>query len=283
MANKLNIFFFGFGHTAKYLCDYLIEKKLPFDSAGTSRNSIEYNKIKYFYFENDKFDKNIIPALENSTHILISTPPTLEKNISKFFSNTINQSKNLKWLGYLSSTSVYGNHEGNWVNEDTICKPSSLNGKKRLEAESVIKKFKKNRIFRLSGIYSKERNIFDRLKANQIEGVVDDEKQVFSRIHVEDIARVLFESFEKLPEEEILNISDDLPCSYKETVLFASNLLKISPPPLINIDHIKSNMMKEFYLDKKKVSNKKMKSILGYKLKYPTYKEGLTSIFENIS
>ena len=136
------------------------------------------------------------------------------------------------------------------------------------------------RIFRLSGIYSAERNVLKRLKQQEVK-VVNINNQIFSRIHVEDIAQVLWHSFQKSKAKDIFNVSDDVPCSYKEVMEYACEMLKISKPKEILFEDIPEGQMKDFYRDSKKVRNKKLKSI-GVKLKYPSYKEGLNSIFNQL-
>jgi len=105
-------------------------EKIDFCLSGTSRSEKKENNI--FYFEDDHYDKDILENLETSTHVLISIPPTTEKFILKYFSETLSQNKNLEWLGYLSSTSVYGDHQGNWVAEISDTKASTDTGLKRL-------------------------------------------------------------------------------------------------------------------------------------------------------
>jgi nucleoside-diphosphate-sugar epimerase len=280
LSNNIELFCFGFGLSAKYLVKLLIDKKIDFSVAGTSRSRIEFNEkeVKSFHLENEIFDKEIFKHLNNSTHILISTPPKMEDVIIKYFYDTLSNNKNLSWLGYLSSTSVYGDHAGDWVIEQSETKATSVTGLQRLEAEKkLLNTDLPVRIFRLSGIYSAERNVLKRLKQQKVK-VVSMSNQIFSRIHVEDIAQVLWHSFQKSKAKDIFNVSDDTPCSYREVVEHACDMLKISKPKEILFEDIPEGQMKDFYRDSKKVSNKKLKSI-GVQLKYPSYKEGLNSIF----
>jgi nucleoside-diphosphate-sugar epimerase len=136
-------------------------------------------------------------------------------------------------------------------------------------------------IFRLSGIYSHESNVLKRLKSGDAK-IIKKENQFFSRIHVEDIAEVLFKSLEQFKTKEIYNISDDRPASSEELILYGSKLLNIEPPTIIELKSIESEMVKNFYKESKKVSNKKMKNIFNFKLKFPTYVEGLNDIHNNI-
>lgn len=213
---------------------------------------------------------------------MISTPPEVEKIIINNFLTTLKNNKNLQWVGYLSSTSVYGDHKGDWVEETSNTQPTSKMGLKRMEAEQLL--LNSNlpvRIFRLAGIYSLERNIFSRLKKKEVK-IINKKDQIFSRIHVEDIVQVLFSSFSKSKDKDIFNVSDDEPCSYKEVVEYAATLLQIEMPKEINFEDLKNSKMKDFYRDRKKVQNLKIK-LMGVKLKYPTFKEGLAAIFNQIS
>ena len=267
--------------SAQYLARLLNKKNIEFELFGTSRSKINFKEksIHQFYFEDDRFDENIFLALQKATHVLISTPPQVEKKIIHYFFDTLKNNKNLQWLGYLSSTSVYGNHDGGWVNENSKTNPTSQMGIKRLEAEKqLLQTNLPIRIFRLSGIYSKERNVLKRLQLNQVK-IPKNNSQLFSRIHVEDIAEALFLSFENSKKNEIYNISDDYPCAYREVVEYAADLLKITKLEEISIDELRNGPGKEFFQDSKKVSNEKIKKT-GLVLKYPNYKKGLQNIFE---
>jgi len=258
----------------------LINKNIDFDISATSRSKVQFpeKKIESYLFNDHDFDPKIKSRLKDVTHILISTPPEVEQIIIKHFLTLLQNSQNLQWVGYLSSTSVYGDHEGKWVEETSNTQATSEMGLKRIEAEQLL--LNSNlpvRIFRLAGIYSLERNIFLRLKKQEIK-TINMKDQIFSRIHVEDIAQVLFSSFSKSKDKDIFNVSDDEPCSYKEVVKYAATLLKIDIPKEIQLEDLEDQRMKDFYSNRKKVSNSKIK-LMGIQLKYPTFKKGLTAIF----
>ena len=185
----------------------------------------------------------------------------------------------------MSATSVYGDHKGEWVDEESKTNPTSLNGTQRLKAEKVWTKLAEDQnlplqIFRLSGIYSHESNVLKRLKSGDAK-IIKKEKQFFSRIHVEDISEVLFKSLKQFKAKEIYNISDDRPASSQEVILYGSKLLNIEPPVIVDLESIDSEIVRNFYKDSKKVNNKKMKEVFNYNLKYPTYIEGLNDIHKN--
>ena len=288
---KINIFCFGFGQVAKYFI-YNLSKKYDVNLATTSRKKTRKKKIfginyNNYHFLDNNFDIEILSKIKNYDHILVSIPPKkgvdiVIKNFQKFLGDI-----EINWITYLSATSVYGDHQGKWVNENSKLNPSTKNGKSRLNAEKKWIEFcsKKKipfQIFRLSGIYSPERNIFERIKSGS-QKVVNKPNHFFSRIHVEDIANILEITLKqrKIKSGEIYNLSDDYPCPNIEVVDCACNLMKISKPKIIQINEIKNKMLRNFYKDSKKVSNKKIKEVFSYKLKFPTYKEGLSNIFNH--
>ena len=287
---KMNIICFGFGQVAKNFIKKLNANDITFDLTTTSREDSknkEFENINYesFQFTEKSFDKNFISKFEKADHILISIAPVNGKDIViKNFENYF-KSKKFKWITYLSATIIYGDHGGEWVDEKSEAKPTSPNGLERLKAEKqwmeLANKFDLPfQIFRLSGIYSNQYNILTRLKSGEVK-IVNKKSHFFSRIHVEDIANILFNSLNHFKKKEIYNISDDKPASAEEVALYGVKLLGANKPQTIEINEIESEMLKGFYRDSKKVDNKKMKEIFNYKLKYPSYVEGLNHIFNN--
>ena len=289
--SKFKVICFGFGQVAESFVNKLIQEKKNFDLSVTSRqetHQIEFNNIKInsYQFTKEKFDSSIITKLQEADCILISIPPIEGEDIvANFFDTNQKNLTNCKWITYLSATSVYGDHKGNWVNEDSPTKPTSANGLSRLEAEKTWKSLsKKNnyplQIFRLAGVYSNEFNILKRLKNGNVQ-IVDKKNHFFSRIHVEDIANILFKSLDNFKSNEIYNICDDKPAPQSEVAAYGAKLLKLEKLNPVKLEEIKNEMLLNFYKDSKKVDNKKMKSFFKYNLKYPTYVEGLDYIFDN--
>ena len=290
---KINIFCFGFGQVAKNFI-YSLIKSYDVNLATTSRNKTEKKKIYgidyiSYYLLDDSFDQEILKIIKNYDYILVSIPP--KNGIDIVIKNFQDNLEVLKpnWITYLSATSVYGDHNGKWVNEDSKLNPLTENGKSRLNAEKSWLSFAKRKnlpiqIFRLSGIYSQERNIFKKIKSGSHK-IINKPKHFFSRIHVEDISNILKKTLDpkKIKSGEIYNLSDDYPCSNIEVANYAYDLMKISKPKMIETREIENEMLRNFYKDSKKVSNKKIKEVFSYKLKFPTYKEGLRSIFNYIS
>jgi len=286
----MNIVCFGFGQVAKNFIKKINSENLKINLTVTSREKSDkrrFDDLDYesFQFSEHSFDKRLVDNLKYSNHILVSIAPVNgEDVVVKNFKNIFDNSK-IKWITYLSATSVYGNHNGEWVNENSKTRPTSTKGIDRLNAEKswLDMAEKKNlplQILRLSGIYSNQNNILTRLKTGSAK-IIDKKNQFFSRIHVEDIANILFKSLQKFKSKEIYNVSDDKPTSSEELILHGSKLLNIEKPKVVDLSTIESKVVKNFYKESKKVNNKKMKEFFNYKLKYPTYVEGLDHVLNN--
>ena len=286
MKNKDKFFFFGFGQTAKYLVNNLVQskKKFSFNATNTKRTSLKTfgkKKFKSFKFRDKFYDRKLIKKLIQADYILVSIPPQKKRDVVLgSFRNLLKKSK-FKKLIYLSATSVYGNHNGKWVNENSKLKGRTKLGLGRKIAEKAWLKFRDlNKldinVLRVSGIYSKENNVLKKISRTNI---YVKEKKYFSRIRIEDLAQILKKMFFSQKKFMVLNASDDKPATNKEVANFAAKLLKIKNLKPVPIAKFKNKMIKEFYKDSKKVSNKKMKNKLQIKLRFPTYKEGLKNLF----
>ena len=288
--NEINIFCFGFGQVAKNFIKKLSIEKYHINLSTTARSGsskktfkgINYNS---YLFNSEKFDQNLLVKLKEADHILVSIPPKNEEDlVVKNFSKFLKSSK-IKWITYLSATSVYGDHKGEWVNENSKTNPISIKGVARLKAENSWASLEKNsklpvQIFRLSSIYSNEKNILVSLKSGDVK-LINKKNHYFSRIHVDDIVNILFKSLSKFKSGEIYNLSDDKPSSSKEITLYGAKMLNIENLENIEVHAIKSEMLKNFYNESKKVSNKKVKNYFNYNLMFPSYIEGLNYIRDN--
>tara|TARA_B100001057_G_scaffold486831_1_gene568598 strand:- start:84 stop:956 length:873 start_codon:yes stop_codon:yes gene_type:complete len=286
MTKKDKFFFFGFGQTAKYFIKILCnsKKKFTFCATNTKKTKIKtFQKKKFisYKFKDSTYDKSLEDYLIQADYILVSIPPQKKKDlVLKKFKEKLSRSK-FKKIIYLSATSVYGDHNGKWVNENSKLKGLTKFGLSRRMAEREWTNFKNNKkrninILRVSGIYSKENNILKRILKTKF---YIKEKKYFSRIRIEDLANIIKALFFSSKKSLILNASDDKPSTNIEVAKYAANLLKIKNLNAVSISSFKNQMMKEFYKDSKKVSNKIMKNKLKIKLKYPTYKQGLKNIF----
>ncbi len=280
---EINLFCFGFGQVAKSFINKLLKNKIKVNLLTTSRKKTgEYNylNLKYinFNFDEKSFDQNLLKEINKFSHILISTPPISSKDLflELLISNN-NILEKSKWITYLSSTSVYGDHRGAWVDENARLIPSSKKGKTRLEIENRWEKLSKNfpiQIFRLAGIYSKEDNLITRIKKNNSK-IVRKKGHKFSRVHIEDISGFLFNSLKNFKSGEIFNIADDNPISNEELINEILIKYALKSPVYIDYDDLGDSTLREFYSASKKVKNNKAKNFFKYKLIYPTIREGL--------
>jgi nucleoside-diphosphate-sugar epimerase len=285
MNNSLCIF--GFGYTAGYLA---IEcKSEPFAILGTSRKAAETEAApgqayQLLAFSAATFAKrNLKP-----THLLISTPPAVDSGdpvLKEFASYLHSIRSSLQWVGYLSSTSVYGDHQGRWVDENTPPENPSPTGKLRLAAEKAWLDWAAAYqlpcfIFRIAGIYGPYRNALRQLQQGKAFSIFKKD-QVFSRIHVEDLARVIKAALLQPEKAGIYNVSDQEPAPAPLVDSYAAALLGLAAPPLLPIEQATlSAQQLEFYQSNRRVSNLKIQQQLGLELHYPTYREGLKTLLE---
>ncbi len=273
-----HLFCFGLGYTAKrLLATFGANNQKDWTFSGTSRSQVNYASTQMHIFD----DLLILP--DDITHILISVPPKETGDLvhSRFY-NQIVRLKNLQWLGYLSSTGVYGDHKGAWVSEESEVSLSSASGRSRLSSENQWLQASREdiptHIFRISGIYGPGRSALENVISGKIK-IINKPDVVFSRIHVDDIVNALSLSIAKPNTGSIYNLADDYPCNPREVTEFACKLLGVAPPsPILLEDAELSDIGKGFYMQSRRVSNNKIKTELGLKLIYPTYKEGLISI-----
>jgi nucleoside-diphosphate-sugar epimerase len=223
-------------------------------------------------------------AFAGVTHILVSIPPDAAGDpVLDRHAGDVAALTGLRWVGYLSTTGVYGTRDGGWVDETSGLRPTSARGEHRVAAETGWLDLWRAQgvpvhIFRLAGIYGPGRSAFDALRAGTARRI-DSGDQVFSRIYVEDIAIVLLASIRKPRPGAIYNVCDDEPAPQAEVVAHAANLLGIPPPPLETLAAAElSPMARSFYADNKRVSNALIKQELGVALAYPNYRAGLAAI-----
>jgi nucleoside-diphosphate-sugar epimerase len=278
------LFVFGLGYTALALAKVLLSA--GWSVAGTCRGADGMQRLREHGIEPIQFDgtQPLMPdALDGVTHLLCSIPADPEDPALRRNGDLIANAAALTWIGYLSTTSVYGVTDGSTVDEDTPCAPTSARGKRRLAAEQAWQALPlPAHVFRLSGIYGPGRSVFETIKSGRAQRIIKP-GQVFNRIHVDDIANVLLCSMAAPFAGRVYNVADDLPAPSADLVTYACGLLKVEPPREISFEEaILSPMAREFWADNKRISNRRMKDELGVKLAYPTYRDGLDAIFKAV-
>jgi dTDP-D-glucose 4,6-dehydratase len=277
---------FGFGFCAEALAERL--GKNAWLITGTSRTAEGCAAIAARGFAAIRFDAlaPIDPSIiAGHDHILLSIPP--DKNgdpvLRWHVEHILASRRSFRWIGYLSSTAVYGDRSGGWVDESASLIPSSERAARRVHAEQQWLGLCRSHalpahIFRLAGIYGPGRNQLLSIRAGTARAIVKP-GQVFSRIHVEDIAGVLEASIATPRSGRIYNVCDNEPAPPENVVAYAAELMSVPPPSQVDVALAGlTPMALSFYDDSKRVSNRRIKEELGYRLLYPTYREGLTAL-----
>ncbi len=217
------------------------------------------------------------PALAQASHLLTSVAPGEADPVVAALGAEI-AAAGLEWVGYLSTTAVYGHHNGDWVDEATPLAPTTARGAARAQAEAEWAALGLPlHIFRLAGIYGPGRGPFEKVRDGSARRI-HKPGQVFSRIHVEDIANVL-EAAILRPHPGVYNVCDDDPASPEDILGLAARMLKLPEPPMVAYEDAEMTpMARSFYAENKRVRNDRIKDMLGVKLLYPTYREGLAAI-----
>ena len=224
-------------------------------------------------------------ALDGVTHLLMSIAPGKDGDpvLRTSADQIAAHAGHIKWAGYLSTTGVYGDRAGGWVDETSELTPSTERGQRRLEAETGWLELHRAHglpvhLFRLAGIYGPGRNQLESVRKGTARRVVKP-GQVFSRIHVDDIAGILAASIARPAPGTAYNVCDDEAAPPQDVVAYAAELLGEAPPPEIDFDDAEMSAMgRSFYAESKRVSNARIKQELGYELVYPTYREGLKAL-----
>ncbi|HQU67635.1 MAG TPA: SDR family oxidoreductase [Albidovulum sp.] len=225
------------------------------------------------------------PALACATHLLLSVAPDKDGD-PVFASHSMDfadAAAHLRWVGYLSTTGVYGDHDGGWVDEATPLTPSTVRGRSRALAERQWQDLAAMaglplHIFRLAGIYGPGRGPFEKVRNGTARRIVK-ENQYFSRIHVDDIAAVLLASIARPDPGAIYNVADDDPSPPEEVLAEAARLLGLPLPPEVSFDEAEMTpLARSFYAESKRVRNDRIKTDLGVTLAYPDYHAGLRAL-----
>jgi nucleoside-diphosphate-sugar epimerase len=272
---------FGHGYSARALSRILLAQ--DWRVIGTTRN-----EDKAVGLMNDGIEPRIwpgadmAPALNGATHLLISAAPddAGDPVLAALHDEIAARAGQFEWVGYLSTTGVYGDHGGDWVDETTPLTPSTKRGIARVQAESAWAAIPDLplHIFRLAGIYGPSRGPFAKVRAGTARRIIKAD-QVFSRTHVADIARVLAASIRNPNPGAVYNVCDNDPAAPQDVIGYAADLLGLPLLPAEDFEKAEmSPMARSFYAESKKVRNDRIKNELGVKLLYPDYRSGLKAL-----
>lgn len=272
---------FGHGYSARALARRLVPQ--GWTVLGTTRNPDKARTLKAEGVTPILWpDGDLRGALSKATHILCSAGPEAEGDpvLALLRDQIARAAPRIQWVGYLSTTGVYGDHDGGWVDEDTALTPSTRRGRMRVEAEQAWQSMPglPLHIFRLAGIYGPGRGPFEKVRNGTARRIIKP-GQVFSRIHVDDIAQVLEASIHRPRPGAIYNLCDDDPAPPQDVIGHAAELLGLPLPPEVPFDQADlTPMARSFYAESKRVRNDLIKTELGVKLLHPDYRHGLRAL-----
>jgi len=268
----------GHGYSARALARRLIPQ--GWRVIGTTRNPAKADQFRREGVEPLLWPGDLDWILEEATHILCSAAPDAKGDPFLQAVPALARSK-AGWVGYLSTTGVYGDHDGGWVDETTPLTPNSDRGRQRVLAEGQWRATGLPvHIFRLAGIYGPGRGPFEKVRDGTARRIIKP-GQVFSRIHVEDIAQVLEASIRRPNPGAAYNVCDDNPCPPEEVIAHAARLLGLPDPPAVpfaEVEPTMTPMARGFYSESKRVRNDRIKDELGVRLLYPDYPQGLAAL-----
>ncbi len=282
----MKLVIFGMGYSAKALVQEM-QPVAPGTVIGTTRSEDKAAALSDIGVTPRIFPGSDLRAdLQDATHVLITAGPQdgadpVLKELRPVFEDLASR---FEWVGYLSTTGVYGDHDGGWVDETAPLTPATRRGRARVATEGEWQTLARDHglplhIFRLPGIYGPGRGPFAKVRNGTARRIIKD-GQVFSRIHVEDIAQALMASMDRPRPGAIYNICDDDPAPPQDVLSYAAELLGVDLPPAVRFEDAEMTpMARSFYAESKRVDNTRMKQELGVKLRYPTYKAGLDALF----
>lgn len=280
----MRLFVFGIGYTALTLIER--ERSRFSHIAGTVRTPEKAQALRAAGIDAHVFgDAEALADAERADAILASVPPAPEGDPALGWLRAAGVAPSARWIGYLSTVGVYGDHGGAWIDESAPLLTQNARSQRRIAAESAwiawaASSKAQGFVFRLPGIYGPGRNSL-RDVADGSARIVVEPGQVFNRAHVVDIAGAVAATFPQDTPAGVYNVTDDEPASQGEVVTFAARLLGAAPPAPVPFEAAElSEMARSFHLENRRVRNAKLKSLPGFSLRYPTYREGLTALFE---
>lgn len=283
----MNLFIFGLGFSGRTIAERRLARGDTVTGTVRSHDkaqALSAAGIPARVFGPDGHDNAIDADVAGSEALLISIPPgTGGDPVLAAYARQIAAAPNLRWIGYLSTIGVYGDHGGAWVDEQTPATPTNARSIERAAAEQAWLAFGAAnniavQIFRLAGIYGPGQSQLVQLARGTARRIVKP-GQVFNRIHVEDIARAVDASLDRPRPGAIYNVTDNEPAPPQDVVTFAASLCGVAPPREISLDDAALTAMgRSFYAESKRVRNDLLRNELGVTLAYPTYREGLTAL-----
>ena len=273
---------FGYGFSARHLVPLLLAEGWTASATTRSEDVPEANRIKFI-----NFDAVLDSHLSKASHVLLSVPPGESGDpVLIRYHHLLSRAAHLKWIGYLSTTGVYGDTAGTWATEASSLNPTNRRSRYRVAAEASWLDLHKNydlpiHIFRLAGIYGTGRSSLDQVRSGRAQRIIKPGHK-FSRIHAADIATVLLASINAPNPGQFYNVCDDEPASQADVVTFACNLLGASVPALVEFEEAAKTMSplaKSFWQDNRLVDNSRIKDELNVDLAYPNYRAGLSEIY----
>ena len=285
MSGAHRLFCFGLGYTGTALAESLLAE--GWRVAGTTRDAaraVSAMPCEVLRFDRDHRLSDPGAALAGTTHLLLSVPPDEAGDaVLDAHAADIAALRGLVWAGYLSTTGVYGDSGGAWVDEASPLRPTGARGRRRVVAEAGWLALRRSagvpvHVFRLAGIYGPGRSALDRVRADNAQRI-EAPGHVVSRIHVEDIVASLRASMARPRPGAVYNLCDDEPAAPGDVVAHACALLRVPVPELVPLAEADlSPMARSFYADSRRVANRRLKEELGIKLAYPDYRAGLAAI-----
>ncbi len=280
----MNLLIFGMGYTSSALVEAM-QPMPPGAITATTRSADKAERLRDAGIVARLFPgSDLSDAIAAASHVLISAGPDEGRDpVLAHLRDTFAEADHLEWVGYLSTTGVYGDHGGGWVTEDTPLTPSTDRGRARVAAEGEwMDLHGKNglpiHIFRLAGIYGPGRGPFAKVRNGTARRIIK-QGQVFSRTHVDDIAQVLIASMQRPNPGAAYNVCDDDPAPPQDVIAHAADLLGLPIPPAIPFDEADmSPMGRSFYAESKRVSNARIKKELRVQLLHPDYRSGLAQL-----
>lgn len=270
----------GHGYTSSALAARLVP--LGWTVISTCRDPARADILRAAGVEPLLLPADLSAALARASHVLAAAAPDAEGDPFLRMAGAALRAAHPRWVGYLSTTAVYGDHQGAWVDEVTPINPQSLRARQRVQAEEAwLATGLPVHIFRLAGIYGPGRGPFEKVRDGSARRIIKP-GQVFSRIHVADIAETLLASIRRPNPGAIYNVCDDDPAPAEDVLSHAAHLLGLPEPPAIPYDEAEMTpLARSFYAESKRVRNDRIKTELGVNLRYPDYRAGLAELLKS--